>query len=231
MDKLCKSCGESNPNLFYEKKVAVCKACHSKRVLENYYSNKGVRKAYYLKNKQKYLEYHRVYGAARRRAAGCMTAAEYAESQKRAAEARKIAKKNAFLMSRYLDLLLKHKAKQKRKQEYLCWLAECEKTRPTRMLVKKIRRSFKTRVRDLLSGKQKTSLSLPYSSEELKLHLERQFVVGMCWDNYGTHWHIDHIVPLSSFAPDDRAAWCLSNLRPLWAKENLEKSDKRLYLL
>lgn len=231
VDKLCKSCGESNPSLFYGKHKSMCRACHSSRSLARYYAKQDVCKAYYLKNREKYLDYYRVYGDSRRRAIGCMTASEYVAKQKRDAEARRVAKKNARLMERYLTLLLDRKAKQDRKQMYVDWLDECKKTKPTRLVVEKIRRSFRTRVRDLLSGKQKSSLKLPYSSAELRLHLERQFVGSMSWENYGTYWHIDHIVPLSQFAPDDGVAWCLSNLRPLEAKKNLEKSDRRLYLL
>lgn len=75
-----------------------------------------------------------------------------------------------------------------------------------------------------------------YSFDELRRHLERQFIAGMTWDNYG-EWHVDHIVPLSSFyitSPDDPAmkqAWAMTNLRPLWATENLKKGAKRLYLV
>lgn len=75
-----------------------------------------------------------------------------------------------------------------------------------------------------------------YTLHELKRHLERQFSKGMTWENVGA-WHIDHIIPLASFVitdcccPDFRAAWALTNLRPLWAKENISKRDKRLLLL
>lgn len=75
-----------------------------------------------------------------------------------------------------------------------------------------------------------------YSAAELRVHLERQFLKGMSWENMG-EWHIDHIVPLSSFTitgPDDpelRRAWALTNLRPLWAKDNLAKGAKREVLL
>jgi hypothetical protein len=76
-----------------------------------------------------------------------------------------------------------------------------------------------------------------YSLEELMLHLERQFVKGMTWDNYGSRWHIDHIVPRSSFVyasaddPEFRAAWALTNLRPLWAADNWSKHARRTHLI
>ena len=59
--------------------------------------------------------------------------------------------------------------------------------------------------------------------------LEIQFQSGMTWDNYGD-WHIDHIRPCASFDLTDpeqqRQCFHYSNLQPLWAKDNLSKSDK-----
>lgn len=37
-----------------------------------------------------------------------------------------------------------------------------------------------------------------YTIEELKKHLEKQFLLGMSWDNRGD-WHIDHKIPISAF--------------------------------
>lgn len=78
---------------------------------------------------------------------------------------------------------------------------------------------------------------LNYSVQDLKIHLEKQFLPGMNWKNYGSHWHIDHIRPLASFVvngiddPVILEAWCLTNLRPLWAMDNFKKSAKLLYLI
>lgn len=77
---------------------------------------------------------------------------------------------------------------------------------------------------------------VPYSLDELMRHLERQFLPGMTWENKG-QWHIDHVLPLSSFRfekPEDsefRAAWALTNLRPLWGRDNIRKNARRLHLL
>jgi hypothetical protein len=49
----------------------------------------------------------------------------------------------------------------------------------------------------------------------------------MSWDNHG-EWHIDHIIPLSS-AKNENDVYTLchyTNLQPLWAEENLRKSNK-----
>lgn len=75
-----------------------------------------------------------------------------------------------------------------------------------------------------------------YSLAELAAHIERQFSRGMSWSNMGK-WHIDHIVPLSHFKfdspadPEFRAAWALTNLRPVWASENIRKHANRTLLL
>jgi hypothetical protein len=67
------------------------------------------------------------------------------------------------------------------------------------------------------------------SPELLKEYLEKQFVDGMCWDNRN-EWHIDHIIPLSSAKTEDEILKLChyTNLRPLWAEDNLRKSNKIL---
>ena len=66
-----------------------------------------------------------------------------------------------------------------------------------------------------------------YTYYDFKLHMEKLFEQGMNWDNHG-EWHVDHITPISKFekGTDIKIINALSNLQPLWAKENLEKSNK-----
>lgn len=68
------------------------------------------------------------------------------------------------------------------------------------------------------------------SISELKLYLEKKFLNGMSWDNYGLFgWHIDHIRPCASFDLSDLAqqkqCFHYSNLQPLWWQDNLSKND------
>lgn len=67
------------------------------------------------------------------------------------------------------------------------------------------------------------------STRQLADHLESTFKHGMTWANYGTRWHVDHIIPCAAFDQTDgkqRAqCWHWTNLRALDAKKNMEKSD------
>jgi hypothetical protein len=87
---------------------------------------------------------------------------------------------------------------------------------------------------------------LPYTIEDLKKYLEKQFESWMNWENYGKYnkktwddndsstwtWNIDHIIPrakLIYFSVSDenfKKCWSLENLRPLSSKDNLIKGDK-----
>lgn len=103
----------------------------------------------------------------------------------------------------------------------------------------RIEATIRSRLHATLTKGEKSAATftlLGYAVEQLRTHLERQFIGGMSWENYG-EWHVDHIVPLAAFtyrSPADdefRAAWALSNLRPLWAEKNIAKGAKRLTLL
>ena len=81
-----------------------------------------------------------------------------------------------------------------------------------------------------LKKKDSTMSLVGCSKEELIKHLESQFKEGMSWENWSLNgWHIDHIRPVSSFDLSDPAqvkeCFHFSNLQPLWAIENLKKSD------
>lgn len=94
-------------------------------------------------------------------------------------------------------------------------------------LSNRIRRAIK-------SGDGSKSLSsaelLGCSIAEARAHIESQFTDGMTWENHGLHgWHIDHIKPCASYdlTLDEEQKKCFnySNLQPLWALDNLKKSD------
>lgn len=62
--------------------------------------------------------------------------------------------------------------------------------------------------------------------DDLRQHIESQFRRGMTWEAFRAgRIHIAHVTRLSQFdldEPDDvTKAWTLSNLRPMWARDNL----------
>lgn len=64
--------------------------------------------------------------------------------------------------------------------------------------------------------------------KELKSYIELKWKPGMNWENYSLRgWHIDHIIPLSNAKnEEDIKKLChYKNLQPLWAKENIQKSN------
>ncbi len=95
-------------------------------------------------------------------------------------------------------------------------------------------------------GGQSVLKHLPYTMEELREHIEKQFKIPgnewMTWDNYGkynpkTHktnrtWNLDHITAHSKFHYKTmdcqifRDCWALTNLQPLDSRENLSKGNR-----
>ena len=76
---------------------------------------------------------------------------------------------------------------------------------------------------------KKALILLGCSIYNLKIHLKKKFKEGMSFENYGK-WHIDHIKPITSFnlskVSEQKKCFSYKNLQPLWAIENIRKSNK-----
>lgn len=72
-----------------------------------------------------------------------------------------------------------------------------------------------------------TEAILGCSIEQFIEHLKSQFQEGMTIKNHG-EWHIDHIIPLSQAENEEDVIRLnhYTNLRPLWAVDNIRKSNK-----
>lgn len=117
--------------------------------------------------------------------------------------------------------------KSKKSKEY--------RGRPEVKMYAFIRNTLNKRIK---ANGHRTFKFVSYTGRELRDHLESSFLPGMTWDNHNVHgWHIDHIIPLSSFTlrnedgsfrlSEIRCAMALSNLQPLWAKDNISKGGVR----
>lgn len=91
--------------------------------------------------------------------------------------------------------------------------------------------NLRRRLNHVLKGnsKSKTTLEiLGCSLEKFKIYIEKQFDNKMTWQNYGSYWHLDHIIPLAS-AQSEKEIYKLCyymNLQPLEARENQSKGAK-----
>ena len=122
----------------------------------------------------------------------------------------------------------KSENKEHNKEYYRLYKSKREKEDPMFRVINKLRTRIWYAIKR--NNKSKTTLDLlGCAPDQLKVHLESKFTEDMNWDNYGK-WHIDHIVPLSSFDLSDEkelSKSChYSNLQPLWAKDNLSKGNK-----
>lgn len=230
MDKTCKICGFTGDTDLFKKNRRVCKKCYSNIQAQNR------AKA----DKKEIAEYQQRYRQA--------NLESLKDSKKQYYELNKISINN--LQKIYYQEnseIIKHRNAEYRKNHKSERNAREKDRRDTNP-------AYKLRVylsRDIFrSIKSKKGLStfdlLPYSVDELKVHLEKQFEPWMTWENHGKYdsstwddnntstwtWQIDHIIPRSKFVytnfdePDFIECWSLSNLRPLSAKVNLISGSK-----
>ena len=96
---------------------------------------------------------------------------------------------------------------------------------------RRIKANLRSRLSMAIRGNTKTASAvkdLGCSWDHFKAHMESKFTEGMTWDNYG-EWHVDHIHPLArvdvSNAEELKKAVHYTNLQPLWALDNIRKSD------
>ena len=143
-------------------------------------------------------------------------------------ERRRMAKKRAnrwYKENR--ELTIKRAAEWKKKNKDAVRISSRKSNKkPRHKAIRFMRDSIR---RLLISKNGRTENILGYSRLDLVSHIDKQFTKGMSWGNYG-EWHIDHIIPVSHFLSkgetDPKVINCLTNLRPMWAKDNLKKGDR-----
>jgi len=119
-----------------------------------------------------------------------------------------------------------------------CWSLKNLKPIQARLNILKSNKNLRSGIRHSflrgLKKKTKTGIwsELPYSIEEAKKHLEKQFATGMSWKNHGKVWDIDHIIPQAALPftttrdPNFKKCWGLANLKPMLKSKNCAKGSK-----
>lgn len=99
----------------------------------------------------------------------------------------------------------------------------------------KIACNLRNRMNQAVKTDQKTGsavddLGMPIP--EFRQYIADKFPLGLTWDNYGSTWHLDHIIPLASFKLSEREQFLeaahFSNYQPLFITDNLKKGKKIL---
>ena len=207
--KTCKKCKIEKPfNEFHkhetnsDKLTGSCKECYNNARLENYHKDPNKQGEYYKKNKDEIT----------------------------------IKSKNRYYAKREYILENKKIYFQKNKAARYRYFVKKYNTN----LNFNIKMKLSVRIRSALraNNTRKNNRTVEYlgiSIPEFRKHLEKQFYVNlktgemMSWENI-KKWHIDHIIPCASYNLIDinaqKKCFHYTNLRPLWAEENLRKGDK-----
>lgn len=97
----------------------------------------------------------------------------------------------------------------------------------------RLREALRARIRCSLKRRKasaRTIALLRCSISDLMLYLESRFMPGMTWENYGSVWEMDHIMPCALFdltKPEhQRACFHFSNLQPLFVAQNRKKQGR-----
>lgn len=203
----CKEYRDKNP----EKVSAVKKKCyHSKK---EQYAERS--KQYYLENREMVLKRSAEYRKANREKIRAR------DNAYKVANREVISKKQVEYQRRVAD---------KRREYIKKYVKERRQTDKLYALRTNIRSRFKFELAKRGESKWiKVNGYLGCSWLELQEYLKSQFTDGMSWDNYGD-WHVDHIIPLAiAENRDELIKLCHhTNLRPLWASDNISKGAKIL---
>lgn len=218
--KKCSKCKETKPFEEMTKTRALCKSC-----------KKAYQKEYTFKNKEKINAYIKLY---REKNKGNL-------------------KKYKTKTSNKVRQVWKERNKEKIRLSAKQYNSRPEvKEKRNLRLKTDINYKLKTRLSSRIHNTIKTNSTRSIKTLELlgcdviflQNHLESKFLPTMTWDNYGTLWHIDHILPCASFDLSDseqqRKCFHYNNLQPLFAVTtvidgveyigNLNKQDKIIQL-
>lgn len=227
----------------YQKRYMEINSVKTKEYRRKYYlSNKDMidlrNKEYVVKNKEKVKEYLKKYHADR---------STYIPKPLKTEAEKKTYKDNWYKLNR--DNVLKRakdiaskKTEQKKKYDLEYNKVNSDKIRVrkrtytnTQLKINplfKLRQTLRHRIYLALKNKgyNKSGITrslLGADFKTVKSFIENKFLDGMNWDNHG-EWHIDHKIPLA-LAKNEQELMPLfhyTNLQPLWAKDNLQKSKK-----
>jgi len=202
--KLCKICIFYKDLEMFYKKTSTCKDCYNSKRREKYNNNEEHRKK--LIEMASLFKHNKVISRQKIKQ----------EEQEKIGVENKICKycEEIKPKTRFRHNRLKCK--------------DCERDDPN----EKFKRYVRTRIYNCLRNKNKTKHSIEYlgctSQEYFSWMLTYDPIYNL--DNYGSEWHIDHVIPLSTFnlnnVEEQLIAFNWRNTMPLSAKNNMSKNNR-----
>ena len=228
MNKICSKCGADKSEADfspseYKRNPSCCKSC------KKLYNNQ-----YYQTNINRIKKQTSQYRLENKKEIKIRKQADYIENRgEKLASSKKYYDANAGAISKQKQIY-RQLNKDSVRESHREYERKQLKSNPSFRLRKNVAKSVRNAIQRIGSLKNGGSIlnHLPYSMDELKLHLENLFDDKMSWYNYGSYWHIDHIYPQSllpytSMEDDNfKKCWALNNLQPLEAIANIKKSNK-----
>jgi hypothetical protein len=232
--KTCTKCGVEKDECEFSKDVRAkdglvshCKDC-CKEYYKEYRKNNKEKileksKNYYANNKDKAKEYHKENKVEiNKRAKNYYL--ENKEYLKECSKNYRIENKEE-LKKRASQYRIEHK---KERNEYCNSYQKARKETDPCFKLKTILRDRLSKAIRGNSKKGSAVRDLGCSIEEFKLYIEDQFYFGMSWNNYGSEWQIDHIIPFKDInvLDEEQLKMVLSytNLRPCWCWANMARN-------
>ncbi len=225
--KVCKKCGVLKPLEEFSKsktgkfgRTSKCKCCM-----------KETNTIYYAKNAEELCAKQAIYRAENKEEINAKQAIYRAENKEEIAAKQAINyqenKEERCAKQGIYDATPENKARANERE------AERKATDPLYKLKCNIRSRIGQNLKNGNFNKDsKTADILGCSFEEFQIHIENQFQPNMTWQNQG-EWHYDHFFPIS-WAVNEAQSLLLNsytNLRPLWAEDNMFKKAKAPYTI
>ena len=185
------------------------------------------KKEQYKKNKIKIAKQHKMYYEKNKKKILERKKKNYVKNRERITEINK----KSCEKNRERILERKRKYQKEHKDQQNAYKTRKRHENPKLRLEHNISSVIRQSLKGQKNGRQWESL-VGFTLDDLVCHLEKQFTPEVTWDNYGSYWHLDHIIPLSYFkyetAEDTefKMAWCLDNLQSLQKTLNFSKGNR-----
>ena len=222
-----------------------CKKCHKKwrgknkekikKKAKEWYRSPGIKattkaynKQYRTDNKKHILQKQKQYRQENKEIVQKCLKQNYVKNRdKRIEYAKQYREKNRNKLREYSK---QYRILPSTKQKDNEWRKARRKENPMFKLNCNVRSSISESLKGAKAGRSWEGL-VGYTLTRLKKHLEKLFIGGMSWDNYG-EWHIDHKMPMTVFNftkpehEDFKKCWALKNLQPLWRHDHCVKNNR-----